>query len=231
MGDLKAVKSIAFDVGGTLLDIGESLNPDISQFLESEGKRLTPTRFQQQWRARQRIEQFQDTILLLGHSGYLETVRRALVYTLRLNQLKDSGHHVDNLMEAWQHLIPFDDVTYALNRLAGRYSLSILSNFDSTYLNHLIGNSLKCSFDSVFSTSTVGFFKPHPSVYRRAARIFGYEVGQCMMVSAHSFDVMGAQACGYCGAFVNRYELPYEDTAYQPDLTVMSLSELADILA
>jgi 2-haloacid dehalogenase len=50
------------------------------------------------------------------------------------------------------------------------------------------------------------------------------------MVSANSFDVMGARACGYRGAFVNRYGLPYEDTPYQPDVVVKDFKELADAL-
>ena len=39
-----------------------------------------------------------------------------------------------------------------------------------------------------------------------------------MMVSSNSFDVVGARACGFRGAFVDRYGLPYEDTAFQPDV-------------
>ena len=31
-----------------------------------------------------------------------------------------------------------------------------------------------------------------------------------MMVASHSFDIMGARACGYRGAYVNRYGLPME---------------------
>jgi 2-haloacid dehalogenase len=51
-----------------------------------------------------------------------------------------------------------------------------------------------------------------------------------MMVSANSFDVMGARACGFRGAFVNRYQLPYEDTPFQPDVVVKDFHELADSL-
>jgi 2-haloacid dehalogenase len=51
-----------------------------------------------------------------------------------------------------------------------------------------------------------------------------------MMVSSNSFDVMGARACAMRGAFVNREELPYEDTRYQPDITVRDFHELADAL-
>ena len=76
----------------------------------------------------------------------------------------------------------------------------------------------------------VGAFKPHPGVYRRGASDIGLEVGQCMMVSANSFDVMGARMCGMRGAFVNRYKLPYEDTPFVPDVTVKGFAELAEAI-
>ena len=77
---------------------------------------------------------------------------------------------------------------------------------------------IRWNFDAVISVSTVGAFKPHPAVYRRAAGILGLEVGQCLMVSADSFDVVGARACGFRAAFVNREGLPYEESIYRPDL-------------
>ena len=51
-----------------------------------------------------------------------------------------------------------------------------------------------------------------------------------MMVAAHSFDVMGARACGYRGAFVNRYGLPFEEPPYQPDIKVDDFYQLASHL-
>ncbi len=50
------------------------------------------------------------------------------------------------------------------------------------------------------------------------------------MVAAHSFDILGARACGYRGAYVNRYGLPYESSTLQPDLTVTDFNQLADRL-
>jgi len=55
-------------------------------------------------------------------------------------------------------------------------------------------------------------------------------VGECMMISAHPFDLVGARACGYRAAYVNRYGLPYEDTPFQPDVVVKDFHELADRL-
>jgi 2-haloacid dehalogenase len=167
---------------------------------------------------------------MLGHSGYLETSRRALVYTLALNGIDASSADVRELMRAWQDLAPFPDVGPALARLGGRYRLVILSNGDPEYLDHLVQNRVRWKFDSVISVQVVGAFKPHPGVYRRAATMLGLEPRQCLMVSANSFDVMGARACGYRGAYVDRYRLPYEDTPYQPDVTVDDFTALADAL-
>ena len=56
------------------------------------------------------------------------------------------------------------------------------------------------------------------------------EPGQIMMVAAHSVDVLGGRACGYRGAFVNRYSLPYEDTTLRPDLIVKDFTDLCERL-
>ncbi len=91
-------------------------------------------------------------------------------------------------------------------------------------------NRIPWNFDKVFSVDVVGAFKPHPGVYRRAAGLIGLEVNECLMVSANSFDVMGARSCGYRGAYVNRYGLPFEDLPYQPDFIVQNFNELVNVL-
>ncbi|MCH8979929.1 MAG: HAD-IA family hydrolase, partial [Armatimonadetes bacterium] len=182
------------------------------------------------WRSRQRIEQYQDNIVMLGHSGYLPVARRACVYTLKRNSIEATGDEVDALMSAWQQLSPFPEVVPALEQLKHRYRLVALSNGEREFLEHLATNRIGWDFDAIISVEQAGAFKPHPGVYRRAAGMLGLEVGGCLMVSANSFDVMGARMCGFRGAFVNRYGLPYEDSPYVPDLTVADFTELADTL-
>ena len=166
----------------------------------------------------------------MGHSGYLTVVRRAGVYVSQFFGIEATAAEIDSLMTAWQELKPFDDVLPALQRMKSRFKLVALSNGEATYLDHLVKNRIGWNFDAVISVETVGAFKPHPGVYRRGASDLGLEVGQCMMVSANSFDVMGARMCGMRGAFVNRYNLPYEDTPFVPDVTVKGFTELADAL-
>jgi len=230
LNPLSEVKALTFDLFGTVLDLAGSLTPFIAEFLASKRLTVSPDEFWRQWRYRQRIEQYQDNIVMLGHSGYLKVARRACVYTLRLNGIDASGAEVERLMAAWQQLNPFSEVIPALGRLKSRYQLVALSNGEPDFLQHLAKNRIGWEFDDIISVQVAGAFKPHPGVYRRAAGILGLEVGQCLMVSANSFDVMGARMCGFRGAFVNRGQLPYEDTDYQPDVTVADFTELADAL-
>ena len=230
MSRFESIRALTFDLFGTVLDLGGSLTPAIGRFLAEKGCSTDPAQFWQQWRYRQRIEQYQDSLVMLGHSGYLETARRAFVYVLRLNRVEFTNAEVEQFMRAWQQLKPFPDVVAVLPRLASEFRLVALSNGDRSFLDHLVANRIKIDFDEVISVDVFGVFKPHPAVYRGAARILGLEPNEVMMVSSNSFDVMGARMCGNRGAFVNRYALPYEDTPYVPDVTVKDFAELADAL-
>ena len=231
MTNFVATKALTFDLFGTILDLGGSLTPFITESLDAHAAAdVSADEFWEQWRYRQRIEQYQDTIMMLGHSGYLETVRRALHYTLRRNSIDVLPDTIKEFMRGWEQLSPFPEVLAALSRLQSRYQLVILSNGDPSFLDYLVRERVNWDFNDVISVTSVGAFKPHPAVYRAAARELGLEVNECLMVSANSFDIVGARACGYSGAFVNRYLLPYEETPYQPDVTVGDFTALADAL-
>ncbi len=231
MTNFPLTRVLTFDLFGTILDLGSSLTPFIHESLNTrDTTEISADDFWEQWRYRQRIEQYQDTIMMLGHGGYLETVRRALHYTLRRNGIDATPNTVEEFMNGWQYLSPFPEVLPALQKLRSRYRLVVLSNGDPEFLDYLVKERVKWDFDNVISVTSFGAFKPHPSVYRGAAGQLGLEVNTCLMVSANSFDIMGARACGYRGVYVNRYNLPYEDTHYQPDRTVKDFTELVDAL-
>ncbi len=230
MATFLETKALTFDLFGTILDLGGSLTPFIGDSLAARDAPVSTDRFWADWRYRQRIEQYQDTILMIGHSGYLETVRRALHYTLRAHRIEATPDTVDEFMKGWRFLSPFPEVLPALEKMRERYQLVVLSNGDPAFLDYLVTERVNWTFDSVFSVTSVGAFKPHPAVYRAAAHTLALEVNECLMVSANSFDIMGARACGFRGAFVNRYQLPYEDTPHHPDLTVDDFTALAAAL-
>ena len=230
--NLDSVNTLTFDIFGTVLDLAGSLIPPLDLLLKNCE---TPTSLSgkdvwAQWRLRQRIEQYQDNMLMLGHSGYLAVKRRALMYTLRSLKVEFSYNQLDEFMEAYQLLNPFQDAIDGLKRLSTKYKLVRLSNGEQHYLEHLAKNRIGIDFYQILSAETVSQFKPHPSVYRFAAKKLSLEPQQIMMVAAHSFDILGARHSGFRGAYINRYDLPYDESDYVPDITTGNFYELCDIL-
>jgi len=226
-GSLARVRYLTFDIFGTVMDLTGSLAPPAGEFLAAHGSQLSGEAFYADWRARQRIEQYQDNLLALGHSGYLETCRRAFVYCLKLHHVTYTDDAVQEFMRVYRHLRPYDDAIAGLRSLAERYRLVALSNGEQWYLEELLANNVPITFDAIISVDQVGAFKPSPGIYRKAIQQLGCEPGEIMMVAAHAFDILGAQASGFRAAYVNRYNLPTEDSDYQPDIIVDDFVDLA----
>ena len=226
-GFLDRVNCLTFDIFGTVMDLAGSLAGPAGEFLAAHGSEMTGEAFYAEWRERQRIEQYQDNLLMLGHSGYLETCRRAFVYCLKKHNVSYTAEAVREFMKVYKDLQPYGDAIEGLRSLAGRYKLVALSNGEQWYLEELLGNTVPVRFDAIISVDQVGAFKPSPGIYRKAVQRLRREPGEIMMVAAHAFDILGAQACGFKAAYVNRYNLPTEDSEYQPDVVVDDFIELA----
>ena len=67
--ELDRTRALTFDLLGTVLDLAGSLTPPIGTFLEQQGSEPAATEFWAQLRYRQRIEQYQEALVELGHSG------------------------------------------------------------------------------------------------------------------------------------------------------------------
>src|SRR5258705_7993229 len=111
------VLALTFDLFGTVLDLGGSLTPPIAMWLREQKSNASADAFWHEWRHRQRIEQYQDNILAMGHSGYLTVARRAGVYIAQQLGVRATSADIDRLMTAWQNLSPFPDVLAALERM------------------------------------------------------------------------------------------------------------------
>ena len=230
MDAISPVHTLTFDAFGTILDLGGSHTPRLSGYLSSKNSHVTAPELWENWRNRQRIEQYQDNQFCTGHFGYLDSSRRALIYTLRASKLPFDDGDIRRIMEGWDELTPFPDVADGLKRLRRKFKLVVLSNGERDYLARVVKNRIGFDFDATISVEEVGVFKPSPQVYRYAARVLKAEPCELMMVSAHSFDAVGARASGYRAAYVNRYDLPFDETPYQFDIEASDFLDLADKL-
>jgi 2-haloacid dehalogenase len=230
MDAIRNVHTLTFDVFGTILDLTGAHVPKLREFLATTNSNVTADALWDRWRARQRVEQFQDNLFCAGHFGYLDSSRRALIYSLRAAKLSFDDADVTRIMSGWRDLRPFPDVLPGLERLHKKFKLVALSNGETKFLADVVSKCIGFEFDAAISIDEVSAFKPSPQVYRYAARVLNAEPWQLMMVSAHSFDAVGARASGYRAAYVNRYDLPYDESPYQYDVEARDFLELAEKL-
>ncbi len=59
-------------------------------------------------------------------------------------------------------------------------------------------------FERQFSVDPLRVFKPAPALYLHVASELGVVPTECMMVAAHVWDTLGAQAAGFTGALIKR---------------------------
>jgi 2-haloacid dehalogenase len=230
MNPIDLIHTLTFDAFGTILDLETSHTPRLNAFAREKGLAITGQQLWAKWRYRQRIEQYQDNQFYSGHFGYLDSSRRALLYVLRESKISFDNADIATIMAGWQELKPFPDALTGLQRLQSRFKLVVLSNGERDFLAHLVKNCIRHDFHAVISVQDVGVFKPNPQVYRYAARVLNAEPCELLMVSSNSFDVVGARASGYRGAFVNRNDLPYDETHYGFDIQTIDFLKLADAL-
>ena len=67
---IERVNTLTFDIFGTVLDLAGSLVPPLEKLLQdcNAPESLTAAEVWNYWRLRQRLEQYQDNIIMLGHS-------------------------------------------------------------------------------------------------------------------------------------------------------------------
>jgi len=230
MDHLSRVHTLTFDVFGTILDLTASHVTGLEHFLKTNGAKVCREELWDRWRSRQRIEQFQDNLFCAGHFGYLDSSRPALLYTLRSLKLPFGDADVEKIMDGWQDMKVFPDSIPGLERLRSKFKLVALTNGENDYTSHVVKNCIRFNFDRVISVDDVGVFKPSTQVYRYAARLLEAEPCELMMVSAHSFDAVGARASAYRAAYVDRYDLPFDESPYRYDIYARDFLDLADKL-
>jgi 2-haloacid dehalogenase len=191
-----AVKALFFDVFGTLVDWRTSIAREAEAMLKPFGYSLDWFAFADAWRGE--------------YQGAMDEVRTGRIPFCKLDVLHRRNldivlprFKVDTLSEdqrrelnlAWHKLDAWSDVPPGLVRLRLRHKLAPVSNgnislmVDLARRNHL-------PWDAILGAEIAGDYKPKPRVYLAAVEAFDLKPDECMMVAAHTKDLMAAAALG-----------------------------------
>lgn len=125
--------------------------------------------------------------LTVAHQHPLSTEQRARLL----------GEHAD--------FAPYPNAAAALKRLqgAGRRLIALTNSRASFTQEHLRKVGLESDFEVVFPADQVRRYKPG-APYRMVTEFLRLSMERLWMVAAHDWDIVGAGAVGYAGAFACR---------------------------
>jgi 2-haloalkanoic acid dehalogenase type II len=132
------------------------------------------------------------------------------------------------LAESLPHWQPFADTHHALERLAQRYRLGILSNVDDELLAET-RRHFTVTFDLIVTAQQVGSYKPAHGHFLEARRRAG-ESRWLHAAQSYFHDVVPARALNIPAAWVSRKHEQPDAGGPLPDIEVATLAELADRL-
>ena len=121
-----------------------------------------------------------------------------------------------------------------LRRLAAKYRLAVVSNFDytPTAIGILKTAGVLELFATVIVSDEVGWRKPRPDIFRRALATTGADPARTLFVGDRpDIDVEGAHGVGMDAAWINPDREPFPDGLAPPEYEIRDLAELEAILA
>jgi 2-haloacid dehalogenase len=219
-------EALAFDLYGTLVD-PLAITADLELAMSPADARRVARR----WRRTQLEYTFRLTVMG-RYEDFAWVTEHSLDHALRECGCELGPQERASLLGRYDALEPFPDVVPALEALSARgHQMAVLSNGSHPMLrNCLTAGGLHRHLPVVISVDAVRAFKPHPAVYRLAARTLQRPIDQVRLISSNPFDVVGAGAVGMRTAWANRAGHPFDPLGTEPDITVTSLAELPALL-
>jgi len=210
-----------FDAYGTLFDVHAA----IARHRAEAGPEAD--RFSEIWRAKQL--EYTWTLTLAGrYADFWTLTERALDFAFaRLPQVPKSLK--PTLLDAYLRLDAFADAHLVLRELkSGGHPTGILSNGAPQMLASAVKSAeMGGLLDAVLSVDAIRMYKPRREVYALVTEHFKVAPAEIIFVSSNRWDIMGAAACGFQTAWINRAKAPQE---YDPAAHSM-LADLKSLIA
>ena len=216
---MSALACVAFDAFGTLFDLS-GLKPRLEERFSDRGEAVFGG-------FASRLVPYTWHLTASGRYRPIPEVATAAFAAAA----RESGAELDEpgareLAGGLTELPAFPDVPAALEALGDR-RLAVLSNGTAEGVEGLVrGAGVEGHFEHLLAADAVKRFKPAAEVYGLLTDAVSSPPAEVMLVSAHEWDVAGAQAAGLRGALVAREGAPTSFLGHEADLVVGDLGEL-----
>ncbi|WP_157956717.1 haloacid dehalogenase type II [Salinicola halimionae] len=188
---------LVFDVNETLLDT-HALDPLFQRWFGSDAVRsewfLT---LQETWMTANLVGRFKP---------FADLAKSALRQLGAKHGVAISADDEQTLIDGILSMPAHGDVSAALGTLRDQgHTLTALTNSALNAAHQQLEHAgLSDYFDAILSVESVECYKPSPAPYRHAAAHWGVATGDLIMIAAHGWDLIGANATGMQTGFIAR---------------------------
>lgn len=213
---------ITFDCYGTLIEWEAGITTAFQAEAAKDGVSL---------RADQIIERYsavEPTVEFASYLSYREVLgltAQRVANSLGWDLSAERAGFLAASLPEWQ---PFSDTNQALERLARRFKLGILSNIDDDLLS-ATQRHFTVDFDLIVTAQQVGSYKP-ASAHFKEALTRGGERRLLHAAQSYFHDVVPASKLGIPVVWVNRKGSRIEPGGPVPTYEVRTIADLADLL-
>ena len=198
---MDAIKVLAFDTGGTILDWHGGITAALG---ECSGRRGNPRdwhEFANEYRRRS----LRQMLGAVDPSFNIDDVHRDVLDELlrEENIAAFSAEDRDTIASRWHQLGAWPDFVPALARMRRQY---VCVSFTILSLSLVIDVSRRngIDWDAVISCEMLRVYKTQPEAYQRAAQLLQVRPEEILMVACHNFDLDAARGEGFRTAFIRR---------------------------
>lgn len=220
---------ISFDVFGTLIDVRGGTSAAFRSILADCGGAagVDVKAFWEHWEERNIAHYWEP------YRRYREICELSLAETLAHFRLRGSPRLIERYFAAFPRLALFPDVAPALDRLAQRYRLAIVSNIDDDLLAATpLAIPLGRGFDLVCTAERARGYKADGTLFRDLIAHAGCGLSEILHCgqSQHT-DMVGGKPQGLTIAWINRRGVPLATGVPPPDYRLPDVAALLGLVA
>ena len=219
---------IAFDAYGTLFDAGSGSVEATKRIFSRYLSECDPARIYARWKVLHR-----DRMKLSPFVKEAEIFRLDLIdLYAELNIVpQDASRDLQEMLKTLNKRAIFPEAAEVLSVLKRQYRIVIASNSDHEPLLLSIERN-RVAVESVYSSESLGVYKPHSDFYLRLCERVGVAPEDVLYVGdSPEEDILGPKRVGMASAFVNRRGAEIESSFPAPDLEMVDLGGLLAALS
>ena len=233
---LKAVKALAFDVGGTVVDWHTGISRQLAAFGREKGIEADWVALTKAWRTQGLAGAINKSRKELPRGNIDGAHRQALDRILSEAGIEGiTTQDRDEMTLFWHRLDAWPDAANAHARLKKSFTMTTLTILSVSLIID-ISRRAPFQWDAVISCEFLDHYKLHPSVYQSGVRLLQLEPHEVMMVAAHNLDLRAAHEQGLRTAFIRRPvewgegTTPEQELDSTIDIVANDMGDLADQL-